>query len=111
MKKSILIIDDDKNILKYLEDSLEEKGCAVLECTGGDEGVRLYENHKPFLVLTDLRMTGMDGLSVIEKIRSLDQKANVIMMTGYASVETAVEAMKRGARDYIAKPFDVDDLA
>ena len=110
MKKSILIIDDDKNILQYLTDALEDHGFDVTTCLKGDEGIDLYEDVRPFLVLTDLRMSGIDGLGVIERIKEKDKDARIIMMTGFASVETAVEAMKRGAEDYIVKPFDVGDL-
>ena len=106
----ILIIDDDRSVSRYLSDSLSALGHDVLAAPNGEKGVGLFRSESPELVVVDLKMQGLDGMGVIEKVKALDPSANIVMMTAYASVETAVEAMRRGAMDYITKPFDAAQI-
>jgi DNA-binding NtrC family response regulator len=101
----VLIVDDEKDILKALEFLLRAEGYAVSLAASGEEALELYRKEGFDIVLTDLKMPGMDGLTLLEEIRKLNPDATVLFMSAYATVESAVEAMKRGAADYIVKPF------
>jgi len=106
----ILVIDDDRRVRQYLSDSLSVLGHEVCDAGSGEEGVELFRKESPDVVAVDLKMEGLDGMGVIEKIKALDPAADIVMMTAYASVETAVEAIRRGAVDYITKPFDAAQI-
>jgi DNA-binding NtrC family response regulator len=101
----ILVIDDDEVIREGLRRVLESRGYAVAVSPSGLLGLERMNQHDFSLVITDLKMPGMGGLEVLRQIRILHPGVPIIMMTGYSTVETAVEAMKNGALDYIAKPF------
>ena len=104
MKKT-LIIDDDRNILTTLEVYLEDKGFEVSLATSGDSGLELFRQEKPDLVLLDMRLPDRDGLDVLKEIIASGVKTQILMITAYASIETAVSAVKMGAFDYLPKPF------
>jgi len=101
----VLIVDDEKDILKALEFLLRAEGYAVSTAISGEEALDLYKKENFDIVLTDLKMPGMDGLTLLEEIRKINPEATVLFMSAYATVESAVEAMKKGAADYIVKPF------
>ena len=110
MNKSILIIDDEKNIRMTLEKSLTGEGYEVDSAINGENGLqKLKENEYP-VVLLDMNLPGINGIEVLRKINELDFNTRVIMITGYGNVETAVEAMKLGAVDYLRKPFKPEDI-
>jgi len=104
MKKT-LIIDDDRNILTTLEVYLEDKGLEVCIASSGDKGLALFQQERPDLVLLDMRLPDRDGLDVLKEIIASGIKTQVLMITAYASIETAVSAVKMGAFDYLPKPF------
>jgi DNA-binding response OmpR family regulator len=106
----ILIIDDDEVLLRMLSITLTEEGYDVLSTADGPQGVTLYKEHRPALVLLDLGLPSVSGIEVLREIRELDDKAKVIVVTGYASVESAVVAIRYGAWDYIQKPVEIYDL-
>jgi DNA-binding NtrC family response regulator len=106
----ILVIDDEKLIRWSFEKQLNSKGHRVYTAEDGSEGVRLFEKYFPDLVFVDNRLPKMLGLEVISKIRSLDEDVIIVFMTAYGSIETAVEAMKLGAFEYIKKPFSFDEI-
>ncbi|WP_020676613.1 sigma-54-dependent transcriptional regulator [Geopsychrobacter electrodiphilus] len=110
MKKQILIIDDDVSLRRVVEFTLEQAGYQVLSAGTGDEGLALFQRHRPPMVITDVQMPGISGYEVLEKIKSLEADALVLMMTAFSSVENAVEAIKMGAHDYVTKPFSRDQL-
>jgi len=101
----VLVVDDEKDILKALEFLLKSEGYAVSTALSGEDALEMYKMGNFDIVLTDLKMPGMDGLTLLEEIRKLSPEAMVLFMSAYATVESAVEAMKRGAADYIVKPF------
>lgn len=106
----ILIVDDEKDILRALEFVLSREGYSVATATSGEEAIELLKKEEYDLILTDLKMPGMDGMEVLEKSLQLRPSTAVIIMTAYATVESAVQAMRMGASDYIVKPFINEDV-
>ncbi len=109
MKATILIIDDERNTREGLRDALCDE-YEVLLAEDALKGMELLKQHKVDMVLTDLRMPGMDGMDFIREVTSWPNAPLIIMLTAYGSVQTAVEAMKVGAYDYLAKPVQLDNL-
>jgi DNA-binding NtrC family response regulator len=106
----ILLIDDDEVQLTLQRTLLASHGYTVYSTADGPQGILLYKTHHPDLVLLDVGLPSMSGIEVLKQIRQIDQKAKVIVITGYASVESAVLAIRAGAWDYVKKPYDVDVL-
>ncbi len=104
--ETILIVDDEKNYPPVLSAVLEEEGFETLTANSGHNALEILENSDVDLVLTDMKMPNMDGIQLLERIKARDSKLPVIMMTGHGTVEKAVEAMQKGALNYILKPFD-----
>lgn len=109
MKPQILIVDDEKNTREGLAATLEEQ-YEITMASNADEAFRLMSAENFDVVITDLRMAGESGLTVIDKALELPQKPVCIMMTAYGNVETAVEAMRRGAYDFLTKPLNLEKL-
>ncbi len=110
MKKKILVIDDDVSLRRVVEFNLDQAGYEVLSAGTGNEGLELFQRHRPPLVITDVQMPGISGYEVLEKIKEADADTLVMMITAFSSVENAVEAIKQGAYDYVTKPFSRDQL-
>jgi two-component system NtrC family response regulator len=108
--ETILIVDDEKNYLLVLQALLADAGYEVITCDNASEALEVITSHDLDLVITDMRMPGVDGMEFLVQLRGLQPEIPVIMMTAYATVEKAVEAMKRGAFDYITKPFKNEEL-
>ena len=106
----ILVIDDDESLRRVLEYNLAQEGYAVLTASSGEQGLEFLRKESADLVLTDVRMPGMNGLQVMEEVRKLDPSIPVIILTAFGTIEAAVEAMKAGAFHYISKPFNRDEL-
>jgi len=106
----VLIIDDDPAILDSCGQVLRREGYVVQEARDGRGGLALFSAESFHLVLLDLKLPGMDGLEVLRRIKDISPETAVIMITGYASIETAVEAVKLGAFDYLSKPFTPDEF-
>jgi len=104
----ILIVDDERIAVKNLEHILKKEGYTVTGTESSSNALKLLEEQQFDVVLTDLRMEKIDGLHILKKCRDLQPDTEVIMITGYATLESAVEAMKKGAFHYIAKPFKLD---
>jgi len=104
----ILVVDDEKIAVKNLEHILKKEGYTVTGTESGSNALKLLEEQQFDVVLTDLRMEKIDGLHILKKCHDLQPDTEVIMITGYATLESAVEAMKKGAFHYIAKPFKLD---
>jgi len=108
--KKALIIDDDRNILTTLEMYLEDKDFQVVTSTSGEAGLQCFRSEPPDLVLLDMKLPDRNGLEVLKEIVASGIKTQVLMITAYATIETAVTAVKMGAFDYIPKPFAPDQL-
>ncbi len=108
--ESILIVDDEKNYLLILEDLLSEEGYEVVTAESGERGLEIVSEYELDAVITDMRMPGMDGMALLERVHLQHPDLPIIMMTAYGSVEKAVEAMRKGAFDYILKPFKNEEL-
>jgi DNA-binding NtrC family response regulator len=106
----ILIADDDKNLRKVLANELSEAGYEVAQADNGIKTIQLLEKDDYDVLLLDLNMPGMSGMEILKKIRDLDIPSEVVILTAYATVSTAVEAMKNGAYDYLTKPFQIQEL-
>jgi two-component system response regulator AtoC len=106
----ILVADDNEGIRQFLSAVLTEQGMAVVCAENGTDAIALFRQERPDVTLMDIRMPGLSGLKAMATIRNLDRSAAVILMTAFATVETAVQAIKDGAFDYIIKPFDIVEL-
>ncbi|MBN2144423.1 MAG: sigma-54-dependent Fis family transcriptional regulator [Candidatus Aureabacteria bacterium] len=106
----ILVVDDEEIMRNFLSDMLRDEGYEVQAVASGEEGINLLQKSDFDLVVTDLKMPGFSGIDVLKAVKQQNSNTYVIMITGYASVETAVESMKLGAVDYITKPFEMDQI-
>ena len=106
----VLIVDDEKNYLFVLEDLLSDEGYEVLTASTASEGLEIIQRESIDTVLSDIKMPGMTGIELLEKILNMDSDLPVILMTAFAEVDQAVNAMKKGALDHIQKPFDNQDV-
>jgi len=107
----LLIIDDEANLRRTLTAVLQRRGFTIYSAADGESGLYLFRHEKPDLVLTDLSMPGMSGLELLKRIKAERPAVPVLMMTAYGSIESAVEAMKAGAADYVTKPFAMEEIA
>jgi DNA-binding NtrC family response regulator len=107
---TILIVEDEPKMLRLLEINLAEEGYKVRAAADAEAGLKLFREHRFDIVLTDLKLPGMNGLEFLEAVKRADSRIPVIVMTAYGTVETAVEAMKAGASDYILKPFSLEEI-
>jgi two-component system NtrC family response regulator len=108
--ETILIVDDEKNYLTILSAVLEDEGFEVLTSLGGREALEVHKTSDLDLIVTDMKMPAMDGIELLENIKSVDPDLPIIMMTAHGTVDKAVEAMQKGAYSYILKPFDNERL-
>ncbi len=111
MPSSILLVDDDPAVLDLLSRFFERRGWLVHGSGTGTGAIRTYEDEQPDLVLLDVELPDLNGIPVLRRLRELDEDVTVIMLTGHADVETAVEAMRIGAENYLTKPFELDHLS
>ena len=105
MKSRILVIDDEAAIRDSLRMILEYEGYEFLGAASGQDGLAMVERENPDLVFLDIKMPGMDGLEVLQRIKAADETVPVVMISGHATVTTAVDATKLGALDFIEKPL------
>jgi len=108
--EKVLIVDDDESVRWVLKKSLEKEGIEAALAKDATEALALIKNNDVDIVLMDIRMPGMSGLEALEKIQSEGRNVAVIIMTAQATMQNAIEAMRRGAFDYITKPFDLDEV-
>ncbi|MDP3732546.1 MAG: response regulator [Candidatus Omnitrophota bacterium] len=110
MEKKILVVDDDQIVCEFLERFLTKRGFSASVANSGEEALEKIKNDAPAIVLLDIKMPGMDGLTTLKKIRAINKRLGVIIITGVGEEEIAKEAMNSGAYDYITKPLDLDYL-
>jgi DNA-binding NtrC family response regulator len=108
-KLKLLVIDDDPKVSWVLSEGLKEN-YQIISARDGKEGLQMVSESRPDLVLLDIKMPGMDGLEVLDKIKHKDQLLDVIMLSGHGETKNVVESMKRGAAEFITKPFDVREV-
>lgn len=107
---TLLVIDDDVALLELIQEGLAIDGLEVLTCADASQALRLVASHHPRIVLLDLILPGVNGMELLEKILEIDRRCDVILMTGAYSTDSAVEAIQRGACDYLAKPVPMEKL-
>ncbi|PXV61925.1 response regulator [Halanaerobium congolense] len=110
MKNKVLIVDDEKNIRLTLKTALSKAGYEVETAVNGEDGLTKLKGEEIPVVLLDMKMPGMDGIQFLKEVTEKDIATKVIMITGYGSVETAVETLKLGAVDYLRKPFKPEEI-
>lgn len=109
-KQVILIVDDEEGLREGLSKLLETEGYAALSAESGEQALKILQHAHIDLVLTDMRMPGMDGIELLKKIRKQHPDVGVIIITGYGQIESYIEAMNFGAIEYVSKPFKVNEL-
>lgn len=107
MKPTILIVDDEKEIRNLFQDFLTQEGYKVFTATNGVEAISLGKQNRFDLALLDIRMPGMDGIETFQELRKFKKDLEVIILTGHGTLNTAKEAMKLGAYDFLTKPIDL----
>lgn len=110
MSEKVLVVDDEPGMRSLLTRVMEKEGYTAAACADGGEALQAFANEDWDLVIADIDMPGMDGIELLKHIRKNSPQVPVLMITAYATVETAVEAMKLGAHDYITKPFAMEEL-
>lgn len=110
MSHKILVIDDEDTLRHFLRLHLQERGYHVTEAPDGDTAIRLIDREQFEVALVDLHLTDMDGLDIMRHLRQKSPQTSVIILTAYASVDSAVEALRQGAHDYLTKPFETAEL-
>jgi signal transduction histidine kinase len=110
MKKTILLVDDEPDIRDVLSLSLSDMGYHVYEAENGDEALQVFKDTQPSMVMTDIKMPGMDGIELLKKIKSENPETEVIMITGHGDMDLAIRSLKCEATDFITKPINVDAL-
>jgi len=110
MKNRVLIVDDEKNIRLTLKKALTNAGYEVDTAVNGEDGLKKIKEEDFPVILLDMRMPGMDGIQFLREINNENIRTKVIMITGYGSIETAVETLKLGAIDYLRKPFKPEEI-
>ena len=108
---SIFVVDDDSVIRANLQEFLQMEGHEVETFSSGEDALSRISNEVPDLMLIDLRLPGIDGLNLLEKVKNESQSIQVVIITGHADISSAVKAIKLGARDYIKKPFDMEEIS
>ena len=106
----LLIVDDDDSLREFLEIFLGKEGYKVESADSAESALEMVKNNKFNLVITDVKMPGMDGVELLKKLKAIDANMPVILITAFASLDTAVDAMKEGAWDYLTKPFKIEEL-
>ncbi|MDD3992336.1 MAG: response regulator, partial [Desulfobacteraceae bacterium] len=109
-KPTILLVDDEADIREVLRMSLADMGYAVVTAEDGLAALRLFEEIRPSIVMTDIKMPVVDGIEVLRRIKRIDPEAEVIMITGHGDMKLAIESLKNEATDFITKPIHIDAL-
>jgi len=109
-KLKLMLVDDEERFLSTTQKLIKKKGHDVLTATSGGEAIDQLSRHAVHVVILDVKMPGLDGIATLKWIKQLHPLIEVIMLTGHATVESAVEGLKSGAYDYLMKPVDIDDL-
>ena len=107
---TLLIVEDDESFSRTLRKSFERRGYTVVSADGPDQMAEVLKIHRPGFAVVDLKLGGASGLGCVSTLRAFDADMNIVVLTGFASISTAVEAIKLGATNYLTKPSDSDDI-
>jgi two-component system NtrC family response regulator len=109
-KPNVLVVEDEELMRSILRQLLEDEGGNVFTADSAENALEIFSANEIDVTLTDIKMSGMDGLELLDQIKSIDDEAIVIIMTAYSSVDSAIAALRKGAYDYVTKPFVNEDL-
>lgn len=109
-KATVLVVDDEASILDTLSSILEDEGYEVITAASGESGLEMFSKHTPDIVLLDVWMPDMDGIETLKNIRTKDKEVSIIMISGHSNIDTAVQAIKLGAYDFLEKPLSLDKV-
>jgi DNA-binding NtrC family response regulator len=109
-KRRMLILDDEPIVVKRLKPTFQKAGYDVSAFTESSQALAAFEEHPADIVITDLKMEGLDGIAFLDRIKSVAPTVGVIVITGFATLETAKESFHKGAFDFVAKPFKLADI-
>jgi two-component system, response regulator RegA len=109
-RPSILLVDDDRVFVERLARAFRDRAYEVRTANDCESAVALARAESPELAVVDLRMPGRSGLELVRELKTIDPATNILVLTGYGSIATAVEAIRLGAKDYLPKPADIDDI-
>lgn len=109
-KPNVLVVEDEELMRSILRQLLEDEGYSVLTADSAENALEIFSSAEISVTLTDIKMSGMDGLQLLDRIKTIDKDALVIMMTAYSSVDSAISALRKGVYDYVTKPFVNEDL-
>ena len=109
-KTTILIVEDEDLMRGILAGLLADAGYRIVEAASAEQGLEIFATESPALTISDITLGRMDGIELLDRIKQLDAEALVMMITAYSSVETAIAALRKGAYDYITKPFINEDI-
>jgi len=110
MKINVLLVDDEKDFVEFLAERLQLKDFNATIAFTGDEAIKLVEENEFDVIVLDVQMPGKNGVETLKEVKKIEQLSQVIMLTGHATVKTAIQGMKNGAYDYLMKPTDTDEL-
>ena len=110
MKHNVLVVDDDEVTRKLLKEVLEKEGYGIQLAESGEEARQWIEKENYAIILSDIRMFEVSGMMLLKEVKNFKKLSLVILMTGFGSMEGAVDAIQEGAYDYVSKPFQIDDL-
>jgi len=108
--KRMLVVDDEKSVRDLLAEYLNEYGYEVTCAANGQDALKIYKEGHFDIILSDLNMAPMDGLELLNQVKEMNSDAIFIMITGYPSIKSSIEVIKKGAKDYITKPFNIDEI-
>jgi two-component system response regulator RegA len=109
-QRTLIVVDDDDTFRSQLLRALTRRGFAARGASNADEALALARDESPEMAVVDLRMPGASGLDLVRELKAIDPTTTIVVLTGYGSIATAVEAMRLGAAHYLSKPADVDDI-
>lgn len=111
MSEKVLLVDDEKEFLEIMSERMTARGMDVTTATSADQALAILEKHSFDAIVMDFQMPGMDGMEALKAMKTLKPESQIILLTGYATIEKTVEAMKIGAVDFLEKPADLEALA
>ncbi|MGZ3560119.1 MAG: response regulator, partial [Thermodesulfobacteriota bacterium] len=110
MAKKVLIVDDEESVVQSIAGVLEDEGFQVAKAKSGEEAIKVFQEGEPDVTLLDIWMPGMDGIEVLKRLKGIAPDCQVIMISGHATISTAMTSVKLGAFDFIEKPLSLDVL-